>query len=100
MWKTGHSLIKEKVAETQAILAGEMSGHFMFKDRWNGYDDAIYAGARLLEILSKTDEDSEKVGTEWLIEQSKELKKFGVPVLHYYTLGKPRVIKNVVKELV
>ena len=48
----------------------------------------------------KNDDDSEKVGTEWLIEQSKELKKFGVPVLHYYTLGKPRVIKNVVKELV
>jgi methylenetetrahydrofolate reductase (NADPH) len=48
----------------------------------------------------KTDEDCEKVGTEWLIQQSKELKEFGVPVLHYYTLGKPRVIKNVVKELV
>jgi len=48
----------------------------------------------------KTDDECEKVGTEWLIQQSKELKKFGVPVLHYYTLGKPRVIKNVVKELV
>jgi len=48
----------------------------------------------------KTDEDCEKVGTEWLVQQSKELKAFGVPVLHYYTLGKPRVIKNVVKELV
>jgi methylenetetrahydrofolate reductase (NADPH) len=48
----------------------------------------------------KTDEDCEKVGTEWLVQQSKELKKFGVPVLHYYTLGKPRTIKNVVKELV
>ncbi len=46
-----------------------------------------------------TDEDCEKVGTEWLIAQSKELKKFGVPVLHYYTLGKPRVIYNVVKEV-
>src|SRR5580765_4442328 len=48
----------------------------------------------------KTDEDCEKVGTEWLLQQCKELKAFGVPVLHYYTLGKPRVIKNVVKELV
>ena len=48
----------------------------------------------------KTDEDCEKVGTEWLVQQCKELKKFGVPVLHYYTLGKPRTIKNVVKELV
>lgn len=53
MWKTGHSLIKAKLAETQAKLAGEMSGHFFFKDRWYGFDDALYAGARLLEILSK-----------------------------------------------
>ncbi|MGN6214562.1 methylenetetrahydrofolate reductase [Parafilimonas sp.] len=48
----------------------------------------------------KTDDDTEKVGAEWLVQQSKELKKFGVPVLHYYTLGKPRVIQNVVKQLV
>ncbi len=48
----------------------------------------------------KTDKESECVGAEWLIQQSKELKKFGVPVLHYYTLGKPKVIWNVVKELV
>jgi len=53
------------------------------------------------EILKcKTDEDCEMVGTEWLIQQSKELKAFGVPVLHYYTLGKPKVIWNVVKEIV
>lgn len=59
MWKTGHSLIKEKVAETQALLAGEMSGHFIFKDRWNGFDDALYAGARLLEICAKATVDTE-----------------------------------------
>jgi methylenetetrahydrofolate reductase (NADPH) len=47
----------------------------------------------------KTDLDCEQVGTEWLIQQSRELKKFGVPVLHYYTLGKPKVIWNVVKEV-
>jgi methylenetetrahydrofolate reductase (NADPH) len=47
----------------------------------------------------KTDADCEQVGAEWLIQQSKELKQFGVPVLHYYTLGKPKVIRNVVKEL-
>lgn len=47
----------------------------------------------------KTDDECEKVGTEWLIQQSKELKQFGVPVLHYYTLGKPRVIRDVVKEV-
>jgi methylenetetrahydrofolate reductase (NADPH) len=49
---------------------------------------------------AKTDEEVEKIGTEWLIQQSKELRKFGVPVLHYYTLGKPKIIFNVVKELV
>ena len=48
---------------------------------------------------AKTDEDVEQIGTEWLIQQSKELKEFGVPVLHYYTLGKPKVIYNVVKEI-
>lgn len=57
MWKTGHSLIKSKLAETQALLAGEMSGHIFLKDRWYGFDDAIYAGARLLEILSEDDRD-------------------------------------------
>ncbi len=51
-------------------------------------------------IKCKTDADVEIVGTEWLLEQSRELKKSGVPVLHYYTLGKPYVVANVVKELV
>ena len=53
MWKTGHSLIKAKLRETGAPLAGEMSGHVFFKDRWYGFDDGMYAGARLLEILSR-----------------------------------------------
>jgi phosphomannomutase/phosphoglucomutase len=53
LWKTGHSLIKAKMAETGALLAGEMSGHVFFKERWYGFDDALYAGARLLEILSR-----------------------------------------------
>ncbi len=52
MWRTGHSLIKGKMRETGAALAGEMSGHFFFKERWYGFDDGLYAGARLLEILS------------------------------------------------
>src|SRR3990167_583945 len=64
MWKTGHSLIKSKLAETQALLAGEMSGHLFFKDRWYGFDDAIYAGARLLQILSETTKDSAVVFDE------------------------------------
>jgi phosphomannomutase/phosphoglucomutase len=53
MWKTGHSLIKSKLREEQAALAGEMSGHMFFADRYFGFDDAIYASFRLLEILSR-----------------------------------------------
>ncbi len=53
LWKTGHSLVKAKMRETGALLAGEMSGHVFFKERWFGFDDGLYAGARLLEILSK-----------------------------------------------
>jgi phosphomannomutase/phosphoglucomutase len=53
MWKAGHSLIKSRMKEVHAVFAGEMSGHLFFADRYFGYDDAIYAGARLLEILSR-----------------------------------------------
>jgi len=53
MWKTGHSFVKAKLKETGAPLAGEMSGHIFFKERWYGFDDALYTGARLLEILSR-----------------------------------------------
>jgi len=53
IWKTGHSLIKAKLKQTGAPLAGEMSGHIFFKERWYGFDDALYCGARLLEILSR-----------------------------------------------
>ncbi|WP_395771553.1 phosphomannomutase/phosphoglucomutase [Arenimonas sp.] len=56
MWKTGHSLIKAKMKETHAELAGEMSGHFFFSERWFGFDDGIYAAARLLEILAAAPE--------------------------------------------
>ena len=55
MWKAGHSIIKAKMKETGSVLAGEMSGHIFFADRFYGFDDACYAGARVLEILSKTD---------------------------------------------
>jgi phosphomannomutase/phosphoglucomutase len=55
MWKAGHSLLKAKMKETQALLAGEMSGHMFFKERYFGYDDAIYASLRLLEILARSD---------------------------------------------
>ncbi len=53
LWKTGHSFIKAKMKETGALLAGEMSGHIFFKERWYGFDDGLYAGARLLEYLSR-----------------------------------------------
>jgi phosphomannomutase/phosphoglucomutase len=53
IWKTGHSLMKAKLRETGALLAGEMSGHVFFQERWYGFDDGLYAGARLLEYLSK-----------------------------------------------
>jgi phosphomannomutase/phosphoglucomutase len=61
MWKTGHSLIKSKMKETEAELAGEMSGHFFFRERWYGFDDGLYAAARLLEILAASPDDPETV---------------------------------------
>ncbi|HEY0720111.1 MAG TPA: phosphomannomutase/phosphoglucomutase, partial [Gammaproteobacteria bacterium] len=53
MWRTGHSLIKKRMQESGALLAGEMSGHIFFKERWYGFDDGLYSAARLLEILAK-----------------------------------------------
>jgi phosphomannomutase/phosphoglucomutase len=61
MWKTGHSLIKSKMKETEAELAGEMSGHFFFRERWYGFDDGLYAAARLLEILAANPDDADEV---------------------------------------
>lgn len=64
MCKTGHGYIKEKMKETQALLGGEMSGHTFFKDRYYGFDDAIYAGCRMIEIIAK----NKKVNPEFKIE--------------------------------
>ena len=61
MWKTGHSFIKAKIKETGALLAGEMSGHIFIKERWYGFDDALYASARLLEILAKDERATREV---------------------------------------
>jgi phosphomannomutase/phosphoglucomutase len=58
MWKTGHSLVKAKLRETGAPLGGEMSGHIFFSDRWYGFDDGLYSGARLLELLTRVDDPS------------------------------------------
>ena len=64
MSRTGHSFIKNKLKETDAELGGEMSGHIFFNDRWYGFDDAIYTGARLLEIISKTDKTCAEIFAE------------------------------------
>lgn len=61
MWKTGHSLIKTRMKEIGAPFAGEMSGHFFFKDRWYGFDCGIYSAARLLEILAMDERSPEQV---------------------------------------
>lgn len=61
MWKVGHSLIKAKMKDEGAVLAGEMSGHMFFADRYFGYDDAIYAGGRLLELVSNSDADLKRM---------------------------------------
>jgi phosphomannomutase/phosphoglucomutase len=58
MWKTGHSLVKAKLRETGAPLGGEMSGHIFFKDRWYGFDDGLYSGARMLELLTRVEDPS------------------------------------------
>jgi len=65
MSKTGHSFIKSKLKETGAALAGEMSGHIFFNDRWFGFDDAIYAAGRVLEILSLENDDADVVFAEF-----------------------------------
>ncbi len=67
MWKSGHALIKEKRAELNAPLAGEYNGHIMFADRWNGFDDAFYAGARLLEILALDPRSSHDIFAEFTV---------------------------------
>jgi len=61
MWKTGHSLVKAKMKQSGALLAGEMSGHMFFKERWYGFDDGLYTGARLCEILSARNDSASEV---------------------------------------
>lgn len=61
MWKTGHSIVKAKLEESGALLAGEMSGHIFFKERWYGFDDGLYTAARLLEIIAKGNQSSSEV---------------------------------------
>lgn len=65
MWKSGHSLMKAKIKETGAVLAGELSGHVFFNDRWYGFDDALYTAVRLLEILANDEKTSSEVFAEF-----------------------------------
>ncbi|MDR6356330.1 phosphomannomutase/phosphoglucomutase [Pseudomonas psychrotolerans] len=86
MWKTGHSLIKKKMKETGALLAGEMSGHVFFKERWFGFDDGIYSAVRLLEILSQEKGSAQQVFDTFPVDistpeiniQVTEENKFGI----------------------
>ena len=77
MCRTGHSFVKQALKETGALLAGEMSGHIFFSDRWFGFDDALYAGARLLEILSRTEEKCSEVFAK--LPQSVSTPELNVP---------------------
>ena len=63
MWKSGHSLIKAKMQETQALLGGEMSGHVFFQERWYGFDDGLYGACRLLELISMLTQDRDQIST-------------------------------------
>ncbi len=94
MWKTGHSLIKKKIKEEKALLAGEMSGHIFFADRYFGFDDAIYSSARLLELLSR----SEKKLSQMLSELP---KTYHTPEIRIYTSDevKFKIVEEVKKEL-
>lgn len=94
MWKTGHSLIKKKIREEKAILAGEMSGHMFFSDKWFGFDDAIYASARLLEILSRKDQSLSRILSD--LPQT-----FSTPEIRVYASDevKFKIVEEVKKEL-
>ncbi|MBC7994858.1 MAG: phosphomannomutase/phosphoglucomutase, partial [Rhizobacter sp.] len=89
MWQTGHSLVKAKLKETGAPLAGEMSGHIFFAERWYGFDDATYTAARLLEILSRSKNPSQVLNN---LPTSYNTPELNVPCAE----GEP---KEVVKKL-
>jgi phosphomannomutase/phosphoglucomutase len=90
LWKTGHSLIKAKMQETGALLAGEMSGHIFFKERWYGFDDGLYAGARLLEYLSKVADINATLHSLPNTVNTPELHLQLVEGEHYQLMGKLR----------
>lgn len=94
MWKTGHSLIKKKIKEEKALLAGEMSGHIFFADRYFGFDDAIYAGARALEVLARSEKRLSQMLSDLPI-------TFSTPEIRVYASDevKFKIVDEVKKEL-
>jgi phosphomannomutase/phosphoglucomutase len=78
MWKSGHSMLKAKMKETHALLAGEFSGHIIFSERWYGFDDGLYAGARLLEILALDYRTSAEAFAE--LPESVETPEYSLPL--------------------
>lgn len=96
MWKTGHSLIKEKMREEDAPLAGEMSGHMFFADNYYGYDDAIFAGARLLQLLSKTEKSLRELVAE--IPKFVTTPEMRLPCSDETKFGIVEEVKNYFKE--
>lgn len=94
MWKTGHSLIKKKIKEEKALLAGEMSGHIFFADRYFGFDDAIYSSARLLELLSRSDKKISQMLSDLPV-------TFHTPEIRIYASDevKFKIVEEVKKEL-
>ena len=102
MWRTGHSHIKSKMAETGALLGGEFSGHICFRDKWYGYDDALYAAARLLEILANSDKSAHDLFSEFPIRhctpeikiETTESKKFEIIEALSETLDIPNATIN------
>jgi phosphomannomutase/phosphoglucomutase len=93
MWKTGHSHIKAKLKETGALLAGEFSGHICFGERWYGFDDALYAAARLLEILGASDQSTDELFAQFPV-------TYGTPELKIRTTeqAKFEIIERLARE--
>ena len=92
MWKTGHSFIKEKMRETNALLAGEMSGHIFFADKYYGYDDAIYASIRLLNIISKKNILNKRLKPFSKITSTPEIKIFCEDKIKFKVIEKCKIL--------
>ena len=79
MWKTGHSLIKNKMAEENADLAGEMSGHIFFADGYLGFDDALYSAARLLDVVARADKSFAQIANQYKVYESTPEIRIEIP---------------------